>query len=82
MISLGIVILIFTPIVLFMGLSFFLFTYPRLKKELQEAIDKDTRTNLDEINYIKFNIRLSIMRIVYSTAFLIFIMLSIIYKAF
>ncbi|HCW06492.1 MAG TPA: hypothetical protein DGG95_03895 [Cytophagales bacterium] len=65
-----------------MGLSFFLFTYPRLKKELQEAIDKDTRTNLDEINYIKFNIRLSIMRIVYSTAFLIFIMLSIIYKAF
>lgn len=79
----GLVILIGTPLVMLVGFSFFLFEYPRLKRRLQEEIDRDVRNNLDEINNIKFNIRMSIMRIVYVTALLIlFTVLCIIHGAF
>jgi hypothetical protein len=81
--SIWVALLIFTLIVIFWGLSFFLYTYPRLKKELQEEINRDVRNNLDEINYIKFRIHTSMARLISAAALLItFIVLSIIYGAF
>ena len=81
--SLGLAVLIFTLIVTLDGSSFFLFDYPRLKKELQQEIDRDVRNNLDEINNIKSRISLSILRIVSSAALLLFtVVLSLIYGAF